>query len=214
MGLSIQAVESGLTGLRKIFGKNCVGAMKPILKAAPKVSQLKYAPELTKISGKVSQKTHNKSGMFLLEKIPKTPIEQLKNYNCEFIPPNVHKFSVAKIGKYSDPSYSQEIISFYDKDSTIINRFIRETNKNDIFIEYSPWNYSSDVSFNFARYKTRKITRMSVGKNKAKQQIETYRGFELTKDNDIPFMPLNNKNAKIISEKNYSLLKMMLQDLI
>ena len=61
MGLSIQAVESGLTGLRKLLGKNYIGALKPAFKDATKASQLRYAPKLTNFSGKVSQKVLNKS---------------------------------------------------------------------------------------------------------------------------------------------------------
>ncbi len=61
MGISIQAIEKGLAGLRKLTGKNYVGALKPAIKTVPKASQLRYAPELTNFSGKVSQKLLNKS---------------------------------------------------------------------------------------------------------------------------------------------------------
>ena len=61
MGISIQTIEKGLAGLRKLTGKNYVGALKPAIKTVPKASQLRYAPELTNFSGKVSQKLLNKS---------------------------------------------------------------------------------------------------------------------------------------------------------
>lgn len=56
MALSVEAVQKGLAGLRKLYKTDCIGALKPIF--APKGAQLKYAPEL---SGKVSTKLLNKS---------------------------------------------------------------------------------------------------------------------------------------------------------
>lgn len=197
MGINIESVQKGLAGLRKLYKSDYVGVLKPLFETVPKDAKLKYATDTIHQGGKFSEKT----GKFLLEKIPKTKINGFNKLNVEFIPPRACEFSMAKIGKQGDENYLQEIISFYDKNDNIINRFIRESKKNDIFIEYSPWTYSSDVKWGFRRAKTRKITRMSVNRNKAKQDIKVYKGFELTKDNAIPFMPLNNKNAKIISEE-------------
>lgn len=187
--VTINVGAKGLDYLRRIILKSKPVGPLELFSSVPKsTAGLKYAP--LKQNGKV-----------LLEKIPKTKINKEQSLSVLNIPPEAREYSFAKIGKIEDPAYSQKIFSFYNKDGTIINRFIRESKKDDIFIEYSPWTCSTDLPWNFRRAKTRKITRMSVNRNKAEQDIKIYKGFELTKDNAIPFMPLNNKNAKIISEE-------------
>jgi len=189
--INVEACAKGFSCLRRIISKGKpIGPLNPKLyHSVPKSTEgLKYA--LPKQKGKV-----------LLEKIPKTKINKEQNLSVLNIPHEAREYSFAKIGKIEDPSYSQEIFSFYNKDGNIINRFIRESKKNDIFVEYSPWNCVVDEEFSINAFKTRQITKMSVNKNKAKQNIQVYKGFQITKDNAIPFMPLNNKNARIISEE-------------
>lgn len=131
----------------------------------------------------------------LLEKAPRRPISEYSS-DFEFIPPQAREFSHVRIGKPEDPKYLQEVFNYYDRDGNLINQLMRETGKNDIFIEYSPWQNLFGIND-----KARKITRMSVSRNKAKPEVEMYGRFRLTKDRCTPFMPLNNKNAKIVSEE-------------
>ena len=131
----------------------------------------------------------------LLGKTPRRPISEYSS-DFEFIPPQAREFSHVRIGKPEDPKYLQEVFNYYDRDGNLINQLMRETGKNDIFIEYSPWQNLFGIND-----KARKITRMSVSRNKAKPEVEMYGRFRLTKDRYTPFMPLNNKNAKIVSEE-------------
>ena len=74
----------------------------------------------------------------LLEKAPRRPISEYSS-DFEFIPPQAREFSHVRIGKPEDPKYLQEVFNYYDRDGNLINQLMRETGKNDIFIEYSPW---------------------------------------------------------------------------
>ena len=61
MGINVEAIQKGLAGLRKLYKSDYVGALKPLFSTTPKSFLLKYEPELTEFSGKVSRKLLNKS---------------------------------------------------------------------------------------------------------------------------------------------------------
>ena len=142
----------------------------------------------------------------LLSKVVKNDIKNLMLPMIEYVPKGAKKFSHVQFGAASNPKYSHEIVSFFDKDSNLIGRVSRETGKADIYTEYGPWEYLDSIVSN-ASTKFRKIKRVSVSKNKALPQDELVQGsetgfkFNLLKDKDLPLIPKNNRFLKILSEK-------------
>ena len=72
----------------------------------------------------------------LLSKFQHEPIKKFNHHVITRIPKNATNFSTATIGKSGNSYYRKEIITFYDKNNNIIQRIIRESDKDDILKTY------------------------------------------------------------------------------
>ena len=144
----------------------------------------------------------------LLSKVIKNDIKNLVNPMIEYTPKGAKTFSHVRFGSTENPNYSHEILSFFDKNNSIIGRVSRETGKPDIFTEYGEWKYLDkyiDSKFN-TYLKSRIIKKVAVAKNKVIPQCNIVTGpetgfkFNLTKDTDLPMLPQNNIFTRVLSE--------------